>query len=286
MSVDLLQEKIRKLKNPSMIELAMEQALVPQSYIQAHGSFAAGWSAYCRELLDACKETVPAVRLSVGSCSAHGAAGLQAMEGVLAKAKELDYYVVLDVPQMLSPVAAKSCAAMFAESGADGAVICPWLGSDVLRPFAQLGKEGKSVFTVVRSGNKTAFELQDLLSGSRLVHVAAADLVNRHGESLCGKFGYSQMAALVGATVPNTIKSLRAKYSRMFFLVGGLEYSGANFKNCSYAFDKYGRGAVVCAGSSVMGAWSEDGAPADPVEAAVQAADRMKKNLSRYISIL
>lgn len=287
MSVDLLQEKIRKCKNPSMVELAMEKSLIPEAFLQAHGDIPGAWDAYCRVLLEALKDTVPAVRFSLDSCAVCGAAGVQALEDMMALAKELGYYVVMDAPQLLSPSAAQNMAEVWKQRlCCDALVVSPWLGSDILRPLASVCKEGRAVFTVVRSANKSASELQDLLTGSRHVHVAAMDLVNRHGETLIGKYGYSQMGALVGATAPNVIKSLRAKYSRAFLLVDGSDYSGANAKNCSYAFDKFGRGAVVCMGSSVMGAWAEEGAPEDAVEAAKQAALRMKMKLTRYVTVL
>ena len=55
----------------------------------------------------------------------------------------------------------------------------------------------------------------------------------------------------------------------------------------SYAFDKLGHGAIACAGFSVTAAWDTDTSDGtDYVERAVQAAERMKKNLLRYITIL
>lgn len=288
MSVDLLQEKIRKCKTPAMVELAMEKSWIPEAYLQAHGGeVPAAWNAYCRELLEAMKELIPAVRFSLGSCAVRGAAGVQALENTMRTAKELGYFVVLDAPQLLSSADAQSLAEAWKERlCCDAMVVTPWLGSDVIRPLAAACKEGKVLFVVARSANKTAFELQDLLTGSRHVHVAAMDLVNRHGEAMIGKYGYSQVGALVGATAVNVIKSLRTKYGKAFLLVDGSDYSGANAKNCSYAFDKFGRGAIVCAGSSIIGAWAEEGASQDAVEAAVQAIGRMKKNLGRYVTIL
>lgn len=287
MSVDLLQEKIRRCKNPVMVELAMERRLIPEVYLQTHGSLPDAWGAYCRAIVEVLKETVPAVRFSLGSCALQGAEGLRALEELLVFSREQGYYVVLDAPELLSSSAAADLADMWKQRlCCDALVVSPWLGSDVLRPLASVCGEDKAVFAVVRSVNRSAYELQDLLSGSRHVHVAAMDLVNRHGETLIGKYGYSRMGALVGAASANVIKTLRGKYSRAFFLIDGIELSHGNFKNASLAFDKFGRGAIACAGSSVMAAWTEEGAPEDPVEAARQAVVRIKKNLTRYVTVL
>ncbi len=282
MSVDLLQEKIRKCKNPTMVELAMDGALIPKGYLQ--GDIPAAWIVYTKELLAALKETVPAVRLSLGSSVIYGPSGVQAVQELAGYARELGYYVVMDAPELLSAAAAKNLASHWPDC--DALVVSPWLGSDVLKPLAERCKEGKAVFTVVRSGNKSASELQDLLTGSRHVHVAAMDLVTRHGENLIGKYGYSQLGAQVGANAANAIKNLRMKYPRAFLLINGVDLTRGNFKNGSYAFDKFGRGAIACAGGDIVAAWAEEGAPENPIDAAVQAAIRIKKNLTRYVTVL
>lgn len=287
MSVDVLQEKIRKLKNPSMIEFFMDRSLIPPHILACEQSTPAAYRLFCAELLSALKETVPAVRFSMGSFALHGPEGMQVLQELLSSARELGYYVMLDGPELLSPMAAQAAAQAWQDGlSCDAMVISSWLGSDALRPFVSACKQGRAVFAVVRNANKTAPELQDLLTGSRLVHSAAAGMVNRHGETVLAKCGYSQLGALVGATGADSIRSLRDRYSTLFFLVDGYDYSGANAKNCSYAFDKLGHGAVVCAGSGVTAAWKEADSGENYVECAVQAALRMKKNLGRYISVL
>ena len=77
------------------------------------------------------------------------------------------------------------------------------------------------------------------------------------------------------------------KYPKLFLLVDGLDYPNANAKNCANAFDKFGHGAIACASTGITGAWdTETSDGTDYVECAVQAADRMKKNLLRYITVL
>ena len=55
----------------------------------------------------------------------------------------------------------------------------------------------------------------------------------------------------------------------------------------SWGFDRFGHGCAVCVGSSITAAWQEtqtDGT--DYVQQAQRAAERIRNNLSRYISIL
>ena len=140
---------------------------------------------------------------------------------------------------------------------------------------------------ILRSANKSASEIQDLLTGSRLVYTAAADITKRLGEPLLGRCGYSRIAGVGPATSPDALLTLRNKYPNIFLLVDGCDYSGANAKNCALAFDKLGHGAIACAGDSVVAAWREaDTYQIDAIALAIQAAERLKKNLNRYVTIL
>jgi orotidine-5'-phosphate decarboxylase len=168
----------------------------------------------------------------------------------------------------------------------DGLIIGGYLGSDVIKPFLSYCKEGKKdIFVVARTANKSAPELQDLLSGGRLVHMAAADHVNRYGGDTVGKSGYTRVGILAAASAAASLKEIRSKYPKLFMLLDGADYPNANAKNCANAFDKFGHGAVAVVGSSVTAAWKQE-ENADEMEAAVAATNRMKKNLNRYITIL
>lgn len=291
MSIDVLHEKIRRLKNPSVIDFGVKKSCIPVHLLEQEGSKTAAYARFCRELLEGLKGLVPGVRFSFGEFALLGPEGLAALSGLLKRAGELGYYVLLDAPEILSPWAAdRTAETVFGEGSAypcDGLVISPYIGSDAIKAFVPACKEGKDLFVAVRCPNKTASELQDLMTGSRLVHDAAADMVNRYGENIFGKSGYSRIASLASAGSPNSLRTLRNKYKRMFLLVDGLDYPSGNHKNCCHAFDHFGYGAAVCAGPSVTAAWTEtESNGQDYVMWAVQAAERMKKNLTRYITIL
>ena len=282
MSVDILQEKIRKTKNPSVLELNFSRNDLP--------SQCEDYDTFCRELLAELKGMVPAVRFSFSAFALNSS--LDELRNTMAFAAEQGYYVLLDAPEILSPNAAKMTAEALLgeESGyaCDGLVISGYLGSDVIKPFLPYCKKGKKdIFVVSRTANKSAPELQDLLSGTRLVHAAAADHVNRYGAETAGKFGYTRVGILAAASAAESLRSLRAKYPKLFFLLDGYDYPNANAKNCSFAFDKYGHGAAACSGAGIGCAWKQaesDGS--DWKEQAKSAAERMKKNLTRYVTVL
>ncbi len=291
MSIDLLQDKIRKRKNPSIIDFGIEWSSIPPHLLEQEGSKINAYGRFCSELLAALKETVPAVRFSFDSFALLGGEGIALLQKLLTEAEAQGYYVLLNGPQILSPWDADRAANTLLADGdyyCDGLVIDPYIGSDSMKPFIPLCRENeKDLFVVVRSPNRSAIELQDLLTGSRHVYGAAAELVNRFGEQILGKCGYSRVGAVASAGAPDGLRMLRSKHNRIFLLVDGLDYTSGNAKNCSYAFDRFGHGAVVCAGSSVTAAWQDaesDGR--DYAELALQSAERMKKNICRYVTIL
>lgn len=291
MSIDLLHEKIRKLKNPSMIDFGVKAASIPAHLREEEGSELKAYTRFCVELLEGLKGLVPAVRFPFGAFALMGGEGLEALSRLLRLASRLGFYVVLDGPEILSPWAADRAAeSIFAEESqfpCDALILSPYIGSDAVKPFLPGCKQGKDIFVAIRCPNKSASEVQDLMTGSRLVHEATMDMVQRFGEPVFGKCGYSRVNALVSAGSPNSLKKLRAKHPKTFLLVDGLDYPSGNARNCSYAFDRFGYGAVVSAGPSVTAAWAEgESGGGDYVRQAVAAAERMKKNLTRYVNIL
>lgn len=290
MSIDVLQEKIRKTKCPVMLELSASVSELPPHLLSQ--TAADGYARVCRELLEALKGSVPAVRVCFSSFALLGAEGINQLTDILKYAKKLGYYVTLDAPEILGSRAAQRTAdVVFGEDSpfpCDSLIVLGYLGTDCVRPFLEGCKTGKKdIFVAIRTANRTAPELQDLRAGGRLVHIAGADLVNRCADGLTGKFGYSPVAILSAANAPDSLRALREKYPRLFLLVDGYGAVGANAKNCAWAFDKLGHGAIVCGGGSILRAWQQaqsDGS--DYVSQAETAVERMKRNLSRYITIL
>ena len=288
MSIDILQARIRKMKNPSVIDLTVSKEQIPAHLFGDDRDFLRTYDAFCRDTLCILKEIVPAVRFSYPYFSLFGSAGLKLLLELLDAAKSYGYYVLVDTFELSSALSAELAAQFFGELAADGYVCYQYSGVDAVKPYAEMCKRtGKSLFVNLRTPNKSASQLQDLMTGSRLVHMAAADIAGRLGESLRGKSGYSQIAGVGAANAPDSLRSLRNKHKNMFLMVDGYDYSNANAKNCSVAFDDLGHGAIVCAGSTVTAAWCDENVdPRNYLESTVRAAERMRKNITRYVTVL
>ncbi len=292
MSVDRLQERIRKFKNPAVIDFGAYMEHIPVHLMDEEGDFLRAYGRFCIELMEGISAVIPAVRFSFNAFSVHGADGLCMLSKLLDRASKLGYYVILDVPEALNAQQAKNNAEIFfsdvCQWKTDSFVICSYIGTDGFKPYAAYLKDSKkSIFAVLRTGNKSAAELQDLLSGNRLAHMAQADLVNRIAEPYIGRSGYCKVGVMSAATSADSLRNLRAKYKHLFLMVDGYDYPNANAKNCSLAFDQLGHGAAVCAGTFITGAWLQEGSDGkDYIDCALRACDRMKKNLGRYITVL
>ena len=88
MSIDVLQEKIRKLKNPSVVDFFACQEHIPNHILDQEDTFIKAYGRFCTELLLALKDTVPAVRFSFDSFALLGVQGLELLSDITKTAKQ------------------------------------------------------------------------------------------------------------------------------------------------------------------------------------------------------
>ena len=307
MSFDVLQDRIRELKNPTVAGLDPRIEYVPahlqeESFAQfgqtLEGAADAIWK-FNQGLIDALCDVVPAVKPQSAYYENLGWRGMAVMEKTIQYAKEKGLYVIADIKR--GDIG--STAAAYAEAWLGvtqvGETECPvfdadcvtlngYMGSDAINPFLdQCVARSKSAFILAKTSNPSSMELQDMVAGDRVVYTVMGDLIERWGKDTAGKYGYNALGAVVGATHPSVLKELRRRLERTFFLVPGYGAQGGTAADVRYAFDELGRGAIVNASRSIMCAWQKTGKEGmDYQEAARDAAIRMRDELKRYITIL
>ncbi len=310
MSMDILQEKIRQKKNPTVAGLDPKLDYIPQHILdEAFAKYgptlrgaAEAYRLFCRGLIDALKDIVPAVKPQSAYFEVLGSAGIAVLEEICAYAKEQGLYVIMDAKRgdigSTCEAYAKAYLGVveidgnyFSPFDCDSITVNGYLGTDALKPFTALCKErNKSIFLLVKTSNASSRELQDLIAGDRLVHTVMADLAVRltEKEQLIGASGWSAIGAVVGATHPQDLKFLREKYPQLFFLVPGYGAQGGKAKDVQYAFDRFGHGAIVNSSRGIMCAWqkAEGSSGKNYQEAARNEAIRMKNDICTYITVL
>lgn len=290
MSIDALQTKMKKQGSALMVDLSVTSDSIPPHFRTVYGDCAC--MKYCKQLLQCLKGKAPAVRFSLLHFSLQGVQGIAGLSELLKLANGMGFYTLLDVFGITSAEKAKYAAdAIWGQGstfGCDGILTSGYFGTDIIRPFLPYcEKEKKDLFIVVKTPGKSSSEIQDLLAGSRTVHMAAADYVNRFTAGSIGKYGFSNVCIVVSAAAGDSVRLLRSKYPKLFMLVDGMDCPGANAKNCSFGFNRLGHGAIVGIGNSVTCAWKETGNDGeDFAQEAVAAAERAQKKIDRYITIL
>lgn len=169
---------------------------------------------------------------------------------------------------------------------ADAVTVNAYLGSDGIEPFVKAcAASGGGIFVLVKTSNKSSGELQDQLIAGEPVYARMARMVNRWGEDLVGKEGYSSVGAVVGATYPQEAAQLRQLMPQALFLVPGYGAQGAGAQHVLPAFNPDGLGAVVNSSRGIIFAYQQDtqfGAE-KYADAARAAAIRMRDDINQAL---
>lgn len=223
---------------------------------------------YCVEYVHAVKDIVPAIKINSAFFEKERLEDLYFEVAEEAKASGL--FVIGDVKRadIGNTSAAYAEAFLGEESPFDAITINPYFGTDGVMPFLKLAKEnGKGVFVLVKTSNKSSAEIQDLeLADGRKVYEAVADLVLKWGRKVDsesrdenGELDYPMVGAVVGATHPDQAKDLVWSMGKTFFLVPGYGAQGATAKDVACNFDgEDGTGAIVNSSRGIMNAYKKD----------------------------
>ena len=290
MSIDRLQMKIRKMKCPIVLDFQMDKSLIRDFILEEEKGDLKAFSRFALARMESLQNVVPAVRFNFTDFAVCGVEGMTVLSFLLNQAKKLGYYILLNAPEALTAQSATYNAEILLGEGCswqfDGLILSQFIGTDAIKPYVANMKTDKSLFAVVRTANKSGPEMQDLITGSRLVHIAQADLIHRIAEPNLGRSGFCTLGIMAAATNSNSLQNLRSKFKYLFILIDGFDSTNANAKNCAEAFDNLGHGAAICIGSSITGTRKDAENNEEFADAVMQAVERIKKNINRYITVL
>ena len=247
MSMDKLIEKIAEKQNPTVAGLDPKLSYIPEHIRSAsyekYGKTLEGAAdallQFNKGLIDALCDIVPAVKPQAAYYEMYGWQGVKALTETIAYAKGKGMFVITDgkrndIGATMTAYAAAHLGSTtveeetFAPFGADALTVNGYLGTDGIQPLLEVcGQEDKGIFVLVKTSNPSSGELQDKpLADGNTVYRAMGAMCEGWGEKLPGKYGYSGVGAVVGATYPAQLEELRAAMPHTFFLVPGYGAQG------------------------------------------------------------
>ena len=279
MSFDRLISQIIEMKNPTVAGLDPKLDYVPdylkKSFLEEDGetlkAAAKAIFRYNQMIIDALCDIVPAVKLQAAYYEMYGHHGVKTMERTIRYAKLKGMYVITDAKRndigatMEAYTAAHLGCCQIGSSecepfGADALTVNGYLGTDGISPLMGVCKErDKGIYVLVKTSNPSSGELQDMkLADGRTIYEAMGDMCEKWGEDSIGKYGYSGVGAVVGATYPEMGALLRKVMPKSFILVPGYGAQGGKGKDLVHFFNEDGLGAIVNSSRGIIAAHQQE----------------------------
>lgn len=306
MSFDRLIDKIIQMKNPTVVGLDPKLEYVPdfiksKYFLQDGETLKAAAKAifkFNQAIIDEIYDIVPAIKPQAAYYEMYGYFGMKTLEKTIKYAKLKGMYVITDGKRndigatMEAYTTAHLGAVKVGDNeiepfGADALTVNGYLGTDGISPLLEICEEkDKGIFVLVKTSNKSSGELQDRLMGDVPLYRVMGGMCEHWGSGQIGKYGYSSVGAVVGATYPQQLTELRKELKHTMFLVPGYGAQGGGAEGIAGAFDENGLGAIVNSSRAVMCAYKKEGCPdTEFAKAARREAERMRDDITSYISI-
>ena len=297
MITDRLIEGIIDMQNPTCVGLDTLFDYLPDEMRAGVTTFegvAERVFEFNKKLIDTVRDVVPSVKVQIAYYEMYGVAGMKAYEETLKYAAEKDLVVIADAKRNdIGSTAACYAKTFLGETAVEGktakafpsdyVTVNGYLGTDGIAPFVEeCEKRDKGIFVLVKTSNPSGAEVQNLvLENGKPMYEHMGDLVERWGESTVGKYGYSAVGAVVGATHPTEAARLRETMPHTFFLIPGYGAQGGNAQMLKSCFKADGLGGVVNNSRGILCAYRKNGGTY--YEAARAACIAMQKDLSETI---
>src|SRR5260370_162688 len=307
---DRLSSACRAKGNSVCVGLDPRWESLPDEIRHRHGgetleAVARAYEEFCSRVIYVVAPLVPVVKPQSAFFEACGPAGMFALQRILTKARQQGLITILDGKR--NDIA--STASAYADAGlggvrienrgskieehrgddpssildprssilhpvwdADALTVNPYLGRDAVEPFLESARRlGRGVFVLARTSNPGAGQFQDLICESRPVYGHVAEAVGQWARENLAKCGLGDVGAVVGATYPAELQSLRKLIPQVPFLVPGFGAQGGVAKDVAEAFREDGLGAIINSSRGIISSFS----PSDPKwESTVEKATR------------
>jgi orotidine-5'-phosphate decarboxylase len=269
MFTDKLIEKIKAKRNHSVVGLDTRIDFVPQDirekyynkYSDKVKSETYAILEFNKIVIDTIKDIVPIVKPQIAFYESYGIEGLYVFKETVNYAKEKGLIIIADVKRGDIGSTAKGYARAYFGGGfveVNSITVNPYLGRDSIIPFLEYCHSDKGIFVLAKTSNKSSVDIQDLTIENKKVYEIMAEYISTWGKDYKGKYGYSSVGAVVGATYPEVMKELRKIMPKAYFLVPGYGAQGGTAKDVVDCFNEDGLGAVINSSRGIIGAHMKD----------------------------
>lgn len=298
MSIDQLISAIIQKRSPIVVGLDPRLEQIPKEIVQKYETM--GHRPYDvvknsliefnKGIIDAVKDLVPALKPQVAFYEQYGLAGMEAYAETCRYGKEAGLYIIADVKR--GDIGSTSKAYSLGHLGkvnyqeeqmnsfeADSVTVNPYLGDDCLGEFVdEITTFDKGMFVLVKTSNKTSAQLQNLSVDGKTIYEIVGGIVNEWSQKTLGAKGYSPVGAVVGATYPSEMDTLRKVMPNSYFLVPGYGAQGGGGQDVVNAFNEDGLGAIVNSSRGIIFAYKKS--TLSYTEAAREATLAMQKDIN------
>ncbi|MEK6676378.1 MAG: orotidine-5'-phosphate decarboxylase [Planctomycetota bacterium] len=286
---DRLLHAIQKTRAPVCVGIDPVLDRIPDELLQEHGvhldstgqplkgtsldSVGKAFKVFGREVIHLIADLVPACKLNIAFFEPYFDVGVRTYFELIREARQAGLLVIGDIKRSdIDHSAAQyalahlgSSSTFFADASSfaepDAVTINAYLGSDGIAPFVDVAKkEGRGVFALVQTSNRSAEQLQGLkLSDGRRVVRALADYVNEWSSAagMIGESGFSLLGAVVAPQDRPGTMELRKAMPACIFLVPGFGFQGRSAEDVAACFRNDGTGAIVNASRSIIHAYRD-----------------------------
>ena len=274
-AIDRLIDKIKETNNPTVMGLDPRFDMLPKCVTDKYSKDLEGVSKaiieYNKALIDATYDIIPAIKPQIAFYEMFGLPGMNAFYETCKYAKEKGMIIIADIKRGDIGSTAQGYSNAYLgktkigdkeESifDVDFVTVNPYMGTDCVKPFIEdCKKYDKGMFILVKTSNPSSGELQDVkLENGQEVYKKVAELVEEWGKDLIGKYNFSSVAAVVGATYPKQLETLRKLAPHTYFLIPGYGAQGGKAEDIALGFDENNLGGIVNASRSLMCAYKSD----------------------------
>ena len=270
-----LAARVEQVNTPALVGLDPRWEQLPadvKTAAQSAGGsvtavMARGFKRFCCDIIDIVAPLVPAVKPQVAFFEQLGPAGFTALASVITHARTAGLVVIADAKRgdIGSTATAYADAWLAGEDpdaapfGADALTVSAYLGDDTLRPFVEKAVQNSAgLYILVRTSNPGAGTFQDRTSENQKLFETVADVVQQLNLSYWPDHNYGSIGAVVGATWPEELNSLRRRMPNTPFLVPGYGSQGGTAADVAGAFDQNGQGALVNSSRGINFAYQKE----------------------------